>query len=345
MSYEIKPLDASAMEVCQKKWNSIAKPLHGMGRLEDAIIQIAGICGTPKVDLGKKLLVVMCSDNGVVEEGISQSDMSVTKIVADNFSRLESTACIISQYAGADVWPVDIGVYDDTLIENRKIARGTKNISKGPAMTRDEALRAIDVGIEKAKLAKEKGYKIIATGEMGIGNTTTSSAVACVLLSLPPEKVAGKGAGMDNATYANKIRIIQKAIDVNKPDKNDPVDVLSKVGGFDICGMCGLFIGGALYRVPVVIDGLISSVAALCAVRMDGRVRDFILPSHESKEPAAGTILKAMDLEPYLNLGMHLGEGTGAVTLFPILDIALEIYYKMVSFGEINMEQYKEYEN
>lgn len=342
---KIEPLDTASMDVCQKKWNAIAKPLHGMGRLEDAIIQIAGITKSPKVVLDKKLLCVMCSDNGVVEEGVSQSGMEVTKIVADNFSHLDTTACIISKYAGAIVWPVDIGVYDDTLIENRKIARGTANIAKGPAMSREDAVKAILVGVDKVRQAKEAGFKIIATGEMGIGNTTTSSAIAAVLLGVPAEDVTGRGAGMDKATFENKIKVIERAIEVNAPDKNDPIDVLSKLGGFDIAGMCGLFMGGALYRIPVVIDGLISSVAALLAVRIDERIKDFILPSHISKEPAAAMLLEAIGFEPYLNLGMHLGEGTGAVTLFPILDIALEIYYNMLSFGDINIDQYEEYDN
>ena len=342
---EIKPPDEAAMDLCRKKWNSIAKPLHGMGRLEEAIIQCAGIINTAKVIFDRKLLITMCADNGVVCEGVSQSGQDVTRIVSDNFFRGETTACIMSRYAGADVWPVDIGVADDTLIENRKIARGSANMAKGPAMSRNDAQNAILVGIDKMRQAKEAGYNIVATGEMGIGNTTTSAAVASVLLDMPPQEAAGRGAGMDSATFANKIDVIKRSIEVNNPDKNDVIDVLSKVGGFDICGMCGLFIGGAVYRLPVVIDGLISSVAALCAVRIDKRVKDFILPSHESKEPAAGAVLKAIGLEPYLKLGMHLGEGTGAVALFPILDLALEIYYKMVSFTDINIDQYEEYEN
>lgn len=342
---EIKEPDKNAMDVCLKKWNSIAKPLHGMGRLEDAVIQIAGIIGSPKVVLDKKLLVTMCSDNGVVDEGVSQSGREVTKIVADNFFSGDTTACIMSAYAGADVWPVDIGVADDTLIENAKIARGTANMAKGPAMSREEAVKAIMVGVDMAGRAKEAGYNIIATGEMGIGNTTTSCAVGCVLLDMDPKDAAGRGAGMDNKTFANKIKVIERSIEVNSPDKNDVIDVLSKVGGFDICGMCGLFIGGAVYRIPVIIDGLISSAAALCAVRLDKRIKDFMLASHESKEPSAGAILNAIGLEPYLKLGMHLGEGTGAVALFPLLDLALEIYYKMVSFGDINIDQYEEYEN
>lgn len=342
---EIKAPDSAAKESCRKRWNAIAKPIHGMGRLEDAIVQIAGICGTAEVNLDKKLLITMCADNGVVCEGVSQSTQEVTKIVSDNFFSGKTAACIMSAYLNADVWPVDIGVSEDTLIENRKIARGTADIAKGPAMSRKQAAAAVMTGVDKVCQAKEAGYSIIAAGEMGIGNTTTGCAAACVLMDMNPEEAAGRGAGIDRKTLENKIRVIKKAIEVNRPDKNDPLDVLSKVGGFDICGMCGLFIGGAVYRIPVVIDGFISSVAALCAVRLDGRIKDFILPSHRSKEPAAAAVLKETGLDAYLDLDMHLGEGTGALALFPLLDLALEVYYKMPAFSDINLDQYEEYEN
>ena len=330
---------------CKKRWDSLSKPLGGMGALEDAIVKIAGISRTDKVSLDKKLLVVMCADNGVVKENVSQSGPEVTKAVCDNFSKGLTSACIMCRYASADVWPVDIGVLEDTAIENKKIARGTEDIAKGPAMSRQQAEDAILIGIEKAALAKKEGYNIIAAGEMGIANTATAAAAASVLLDKDPAEMAGRGAGLDDKRLENKIRVIKKAIRVNRPDKNDPVDVLCKVGGFDLCGMCGLFIGGAIYRIPVVIDGLISSVAALCAVRMDENIRDFILPSHLSKEPAAGAVLSSIGLEPMLDLEMHLGEGTGAVSLFPLLDMALEVYYKMPSFDETGIERYKEFKN
>lgn len=337
--------DITAAAACRARWNSLAKPLGGLGSLEEAIIKIAGISATDKVSLDKKLLVVMCADNGVVKEGVSQSGFEVTKAVCDNFPSGATSACIMSGYVGADVWPVDIGVFEDTLIENKKIARGTKNIAGGPAMSKGQAEKAILLGIEKAALAKQQGYKIIAAGEMGIANTTTAAAVASVLLKEEPEKLAGRGAGLDDKRLENKICIIKKAIEINRPDRNDPVDILSKVGGFDLCGMCGLFIGGAVYRIPVVMDGFISSVAALCAVRMNETIREFMLPSHLSKEPAAQSVLSALGLKPFLDLEMHLGEGTGAVALFPLLDMALGVYYKMPTFEETGIEKYEEFKS
>ena len=337
-----RPDDAAAA-LAVKKWNSIAKPIHGMGKAEDMIVKIAGMTGSARVDLDKKLLIVMCADNGVVEEGVSQSGQDVTALVADNFASGDTTACHIAKMVHADVWPVDIGVAADTKIENRKIARGTKNMAKGPAMTRGEAESAILAGIDKVREAADAGYRIIATGEMGIGNTSTSSAIISVLMSVPPEDVTGRGAGMDSATLNHKVEVIRRAIAVNRPDPADAADVLAKVGGFDIAGLAGVFLGGAVYRIPVVIDGLISSVAALIAARLCPDCVSYMLASHVSKEPAARMVLDELGLDPVLTADMHLGEGTGALMLYPVLDIALEIYYHMLSFGDIELEAYVDY--
>ncbi len=339
---QIQSPDSTAMEICRRRWDSIAKPLHSLGKLEDGLIKIGGMVGSSKIELNKKALVIMCADNGVVEEGVTQTGSEVTAIVSENFLELKSCACVMAKQAGAEVFPVDIGINRDTRLPNHnKIAYGTKNIAKEPAMTIEQAIQAIEVGMKKVVELKEAGYKIIATGEMGIGNTTTSSAVASVLLDLEVEEVTGKGAGLTKEGLLRKIEVIKQAIHTNTPDKNDPIDVLSKIGGLDIAGMVGLYLGGAAARIPVIMDGFISSVAALLAIRIESKVRHYILPSHLSKENAGMLILEALDMRPFLNCDMCLGEGTGAVALYPLLDMALAIYNEMSTFEEIEIEAYQ----
>lgn len=333
--------DERAMEISRQRWDSIAKPLHSLGKLEDYLVKIAGITGSADIHLDKKALVTMCADNGVVEEGVTQTGQEVTAIVTENFLSEKATASMLCSMTGAKIFPVDIGVAVDTGVINRKIAYGTKNMTKGPAMTREEAVRALEVGISMVGELKEKGYQLIATGEMGIGNTTTSSAIAAVLLGESVESVTGRGAGLSSDGLDRKIHAIKKAIEVNQPDKNDGVDVLAKVGGFDIAGMAGVFLGGAAYRVPIVIDGFISAVAALVAVTICPKARDYMLASHVSKEPAAHLILDTLGFEAPLHCDMCLGEGTGAVVLFPILDLAAGIYNGMSTFQDIHVEEYR----
>lgn len=337
---EIRPLDVQAMEQAKVHWDSIAKPLHSLGKLEDVLVQIAGIVGNYEFHLDKKALVVMCADNGVVEEGVTQSGQEVTAIVSENFLQTRATAAILCRKAHADIFPIDIGISRDTKLRNCKIAYGTKNMVKGPAMTREEALRGIETGISLVKELKEQGYTIIATGEMGIGNTTTSSAMASVFLNRKVEEVTGRGAGLSSEGLGRKIHAIAEAIRVNQPDPEDAVDVLAKVGGFDIAGMAGVFLGGALYRVPVVIDGFISCVAALTAKRICPLAEGYMIASHVSKEPAAKMLLEAIGKEAFLTCDMHLGEGTGAVTLYPLLDMSLAVYREMVPFDETEIETY-----
>lgn len=338
---KIKTLDQEAMEVCQKKWDSIAKPLNSLGKLEKYIIQIAGITGSSQVELDKKGLVVMCADNGIVEEGVTQSGQEVTAIVSDNFMTGQTTAAVLCKATGADIIPVDIGVATDTHILNRKIAYGTKNFAKEPAMSRREAETALQTGIDLVKDLAEKGYKILATGEMGIGNTTTSSALACGLLNRPVEEMTGRGAGLSGKGLEKKKAVIQMALDRYLPQCKDAVDMLSCMGGFDIAGLAGVFIGGALHGIPIVIDGFISSVAALTAVNICPACKEYILASHASKEPATKLVLEALNKDPILYGDMCLGEGTGAVMLFPILDMACEVYHKMNTFEDIEIEAYQ----
>ena len=340
---KIRPADPEAMKRAQARWNSIAKPLHSLGKLEDLVIALAGIGRSDRVCIDKKALVVMCADNGVVEEGVTQTGQEVTAIVAENFCDGHTSAAIMCKEAGVDLYPVDVGMAVDTpRVEKRKTMYGTRNMTKGPAMTREEAEAAVAAGIEKAAELKKAGYQILASGEMGIGNTTTSAAVASVLLDLPPNLAAGRGAGLSDEGLIKKIDAIRRAIALNKPEPDDPVDVLAKVGGLDLAALTGLFLGGAAEGLPVVADGFISCTAALAAARMVPLCREYMLPSHISDEPAVIRILQALDMKPALDAGMHLGEGTGAVALFPLLDMALQVYNQMSTFEAINVDAYQE---
>ncbi len=338
----IRPVDQAAMEVAKKHWGSLSKPLGSLGRLEDAITQIAGIQRTGAIHIDRKALVVMCADNGVVEEGVTQCGQEVTATVAENFLDEKSCVAIMCRRAHTKLCPVDVGMAVDTpRVEKRKTAYGTKNMAKGPAMTKAQAVAAIEAGIAKAEELKNLGYEMLATGEMGIGNTTTSSAMTAVYLGVDVETVTGRGAGLSTEGLQRKIQVIRQAIACNQPDADQPLDVLAKVGGFDIAGMCGVFLGGAALGMPVVMDGFISQVAALTAVRMAPACADYILASHVSGEPAAQLILKTLKKEAFLNCEMRLGEGSGAVALFPLLDFASDIYHKMSTFAQADVEAYQ----
>ena len=340
---KVRPLDEKAMEGARKRWDSIAKPLHSLGEQEIMLTQIAGITGTPEVRVEKKAVVAMCADNGVVEEGVTQTGQEVTAVVAENFLEGTTTCCVMCRQCGAELFPVDVGMVTDTKVRtDLKVAYGTRNMTREPAMTRDQAIRGIEAGIAMAEELKEKGYQVLATGEMGIGNTTTSSAVAAVLLGKPVEDMTGRGAGLTSEGLVRKINAIKKAIALNNPDRSDAIDVLAKVGGLDIAGMAGVFIGGAALGMPVVMDGFISCVSALIAIKICPQVSDHILASHVSKEPAAQLILKELGKEAIIHAGMCLGEGTGAVALFPMMDLSCAVYNSMSTFGDINVEQYEE---
>ena len=340
---KIQPLDEKAIAIATKRWSNLAIPVHSLGKLEAVVIQIAGITGSSDIDLRKKALVVMCADNGVVEEGISQSGQEITLVISENFLDQKATASIMCRAVGAEIMPIDIGIATDSRLPNHKVMYGTKNMAKEPAMTRDEVMKAIETGITLVEELKEQGYKLIATGEMGIGNTTTSSAITAVLLDEAVEKVTGRGAGLSNDGLEHKIMTIKKAIDLHKPNKDDIIDVLAKVGGLDIAGMMGMFLGGAIHRVPIVIDGFISGVAALCAMRYCERAKDYMIASHLSGEPAAQMILDALKLPSFLTCDMRLGEGSGAITLFPIIDMAVAVYEDMSTFADNSMEEYVPY--
>lgn len=338
----IGPLDIEAMEQAQRKWNSIAKPLHSLGKLEEHIIRIAGISGDAEVHIDKKALIVMCADNGVVEEGVTQTGQEVTAIVAENFLTGNTSASIMCRKAGVELFPIDIGMAGKTKVPDYKVAYGTKNMARGPAMTREEAVQAVMTGIRLVKEKKEEGFGILATGEMGIGNTTTSSAVSTLLLGEMPERMTGRGAGLTSEGLEHKVSVIKRAICRNRPIAADTLDVLSKVGGFDIAGLTGVFLGGAFYRLPVVIDGFISAAAALAAYKLCPSAKEYMLASHVSGEPGMRLILDELGMEAVLTADMRLGEGTGALSYLQVLDLAAEVYQKMSTFSDNNINDYEE---
>ena len=338
----IQPPDQRAYEACQARMDAVAKPVGSLGKLETLLASIASITGSPDIDLGKKCVLVFCADNGVLAQGVAQSDSSVTTAIARSLAAGTASVCVMAKACGAEVFPVDMGMVDTVPgLLNRKLAQGTGNISVGPAMTRAMAEEAILTGIRLVEEKKHAGYQIIATGEAGIGNTTTSSAVVSALLGLPPEEVTGRGSGLSDDGLQRKIHTIRKALSVNQPTPSDPVDVLTKVGGFDLAALMGVFLGGAVHRIPVVADGFISGAAALCAAGLCPSVRDYILPSHISAEPAGHLVMDRLGLSPVLQADLRLGEGTGAVALFPLLDLAAAVYHHAATFGDIQVEPYE----
>lgn len=342
----IVPADMEAGQRAAEKWNGVAKPLHSLGQLEDMVIKLAGIFGSEKFSIDKRCAVPMCADNGVVCEGISQTDSSVTSIVAKAMAEGSSNINLMAKTAGAEVFPVDIGIKGELRVDgliNRRIADGTGNIAVGPAMSLMQAEQAICVGIDMVRDLKDRGYKIIVTGEMGIGNTTTSSAIASVLLGLDPAEVTGRGAGLDSDGLKRKIEVVRRSIETNRPDKSDPMDILSKLGGFDIAGMTGLFLGGAVYHIPIIIDGFISAVSAALAALICPISKDYMLCSHVSREPAGRKMLEFLGFEPSITAGLCLGEGTGGILLLPMLDAALAVYDSEHIFDNLPMEKYKEF--
>lgn len=340
----IRPLDENAMESARLHWDAIAKPLHSLGRLEDMIVQLAGICENPVPAPRKKAVLIFCADNGIVAEGVTQTTQDVTAAVTQNFAKGIASVNALSRICGTEVFPVDIGVaqaLDCPGVLNRKVAFGTQNFAHGPAMRRDEAEQAVCTGIDLVQEKAAEGYNLIVTGEMGIGNTTTSSAVFSVLQGLPPEQVTGRGAGLSDAGLQHKIQVISRAVAALQPDPGDVLDVLSKVGGFDVCGMMGAFLGGAICRVPVLVDGFISAVAANCAVRLCPACRDYIFASHCSKEPAGKMTLDALHLRAYLDCEMCLGEGTGGVIAAKLFDFALAAYDEIAGFDAVGIDPYQ----
>ena len=330
----VQPLDQKAMLAAEAHQARLAKPPGSLGRLEELSVQLAGITGKVHNELPRKQLLVFAADNGVVAEGVSSAPQSVTMQQTINLTRGKTGAAVLAKRFGCGLTVCDVGVNADiceSAVLKRKIAYGTQNICAGPAMTREQALQAILTG---AAVAENVDANAVGIGEMGIGNTTTSSAVLAVLLGADVDKVTGRGGGITEESFRKKKAVIRTAIAVNRPNRNDVIDVLAKVGGFDLAAMCGAFLGAAASRRAAVIDGFISAVAALCAVRLCPLVRGYLIPSHASFEIGYRLAMEEMALRPLFDLGMRLGEGSGCPLAFQMLDAACAVMNNMASFDE-----------
>ncbi len=339
----ITPPDENARAAAHAQWLACAHPLGGLGSLETMLEDAAALTGSAQLDFSRRAVLVLCADNGVIAQGVSQSDASVTAAVARGLARRETSVCRMAAVAQCEVVPVDMGIRDFEPCKgvlNCRIGNGTADITQGPAMTRAQAEQAILTGAELVRIQAEKGVRLIATGEMGIGNTTTSAAVTAALLGRSPAEVTGRGAGLSDEGLARKRAAVERALACNAPNPADALDVLAKVGGFDIAGLCGVFLGGAVYKVPIIADGLISTVAALCAVRICPAAAKAVFASHVSAEPAGKMVLDALGKAPFITAGMHLGEGTGAVASIPLWDMALAVYRDCYTFEGCGIEPY-----
>ncbi|MBW7473190.1 nicotinate-nucleotide--dimethylbenzimidazole phosphoribosyltransferase [Paenibacillus oenotherae] len=331
----IEPLNGEAVEDAHQRLNSLTKPPGSLGRLEEIASQIAGITGEVSADLSKRAVVVMAGDHGVCEEGVSAFPAEVTPQMVLNFLAGGAAVNVLARGAGADVYCVDIGVnadLDDERLIQRKVRRGTANMTRESAMTREEAIAAIVAGADIVKELAGQGYRMFATGEMGIGNTTASAALCTVLAGISVEDAVGLGTGINEERRQHKIGVVQRAIARNEPNRLDPIDTLSKVGGLEIAGLVGVILGAAAERCPVVVDGFISSAAALVAAALSPQSSAYMLGSHLSHEQGHRKLLEVIGLSPVIHLDMRLGEGTGAVLCFPIIDAALRIMREMATF-------------
>ena len=338
LKWNIEPLDQAAMAAARERQAQLAKPPGSLGRLEELSIQLAGITGRVHNTIEKKHLLVFAADNGVVAEGVSSAPQSVTLMQTINLTRAKTGASTLCRHFGCGITVCDVGVnaeIREPKVLNRKLAYGTGNILHGPAMTREQCIRAVRTGFD---LAMDTNADVIGIGEMGIGNTTTSSAVLAVLLDADVEAVTGRGGGITDRSFQKKKQVIRDAIIVNRPDRIDVIDVLAKVGGFDLAAMSGAFLGCATKRCPVVIDGFISAVAALCACRLCPEAVGYFIPSHASYEIGYQLAMDAMNLQPMLLLGMRLGEGSGCPLAFEILDAACAIINDMATFDQAGID-------
>ena len=359
----------------KEKWDAIAKPIDSLGVFEDMVARLCAIAGTVNPgDYKRQALLTLCADHGVVAEGVTQTDSGVTKVVAENIAHGCSGVNYMAQTAGVDVYAVDIGMlgesYPDASLGmgymiNRKVQAGTGSLAKEPAMSMEVCDRAIEEGKELVRECKEKGYEILAVGEMGIGNTTPTSALLAALLDLPAEAVTGRGAGLNDAGLARKVQVItqalarvQETLDAKQPDGQEQLNVklqcaktdvqrtpdakqlLAELGGLEIAGMVGVFLGARQYQIPVVLDGAITCVAALVAMRMEPETVDYLLASHVSEEASGRLALEALGLPAVIHGKLCLGEGSGAMMLFPLLDMALSIYKNMGTFDDLSIEAY-----
>lgn len=333
---QIKPVDISKMERAQERLDSLTKPPGSLGKLEEIAKQVVGITGKENPVLEKKIIFTFAADHGVVKEGVSAFPQAVTGQMVYNFLSGGAGINVLARHAGARVVVADLGVASDLNPDQRLIIRkinyGTKNMAEGPAMTRDEALRSIEAGIEIFEEEFKQGVDIVGTGEMGIGNTTAATAITATFINMPPAQLTGRGTGLNDQALENKIRVIEKALAVNKPDAKDPIDVLAKVGGFEIGGLTGVILAASARRVPVVIDGFISGAAALIAYCLEPKTKEYMIASHASVERGHICALSYIGLKPVFDLELRLGEGTGAALAMGIIDASLKIMTEMATF-------------
>ena len=339
----ISPPDEAARTRAKQRWDSIAKPLGSLGMLEEAVAKLAALRGGEELRQIRRSLLVFCADNGVVAQGVTQCDSGVTAKVAVALAEKRSSVSPMAAAADCPVIPVDVGIRDfpgHPGVWDRRIRNGTGDISRGPAMSREECLAALRAGADLAARFAGEGTELLLIGEMGIGNTTTASAVTSSLLGLPVETVTGRGAGLSDAGLGRKRAAIEEALRRNRPDPGDPVDVLAKVGGLDLAAMCGAYLGAAACGVGAAVDGMASAAAALCAFRLCPMSAKAMLASHVSAEPAGDRLLEALGLEAPIRARLRLGEGSGAVMLLPLLDLALSVYNSGQDFDRLGIEAY-----
>ena len=340
---QIEPPDHSAYLAAKAHWDSIAKPLGSFGALEEMIQKIAAVQGTAEVDISHRAAVVFCADHGIVAEGVTQCGSDVTAICAKAIAEGKSNVNAVAEALHAEVYAVDAGMKteaDSEKIICRKTTCGTRNFTKESAMTEEQMTAAISAGMDMIRDRKAAGTQIVVSGEMGIGNTTSASAIASVLLGLPPEAVTGRGSGLSDAGLQRKISTIRRGIALHRPSADRPLHLLQTLGGLEIAAMTGLFLGGAVYHVPVVIDGVISAAAAAVAYRIEPVCAAYMLASHCSGEPAASGLLQMMQQKPVIDAGLRLGEGTGGLLLLPLLDGALALYRHAHTFDQEHIERY-----
>jgi nicotinate-nucleotide--dimethylbenzimidazole phosphoribosyltransferase len=333
----IGDLDKDAMKEAKKRQDSLTKPLESLGILEELSIKVAGITGNPLPEIKEKVIVIMAGDHGVVKEGVSAYPQEVTPQMVYNFVNGGAGINVLARHIGARVVVVDMGVAADIEspeVVNKKVGYGTESMAKGPVMSREEAIRSIETGIDVFQNELERGLDIVGVGDMGIGNTTPSSAITAAIIGESVEKVTGRGTGVDNRTFENKIMVIEKAIKLNNPDPKDPIDVLTKVGGFEIGGMTGIYLAGAANRIPVVVDGFISGAAALLAYGLEPKVKDYLIASHCSVEIGHEILLDWIGIIPLLNLNLRLGEGTGAALGINLVEAGCRILSEMATFAD-----------
>lgn len=338
----IKPLDEQVMKMAVERQNQLTKPAGSLGVLEEISIKLAGMTGYIINDVSNKTVVVMAGDHGVTAEGVSAFPSEVTPQMVINFIHGGAAINVLARHVGAKVIVVDIGVaapMEDSNVLSRKVRNGTANFAKEPAMTRDEAIKAIETGIEIAYKEIENGANLLATGDMGIGNTTPSSAILIALTGRPIDGLVGRGTGINDGILDHKKKVVADAINLLAPDKNDPIDVLAKVGGLEIGGLAGLIIGAASKRVPVIIDGFISGAGALIAGRLNPQCINYMIASHVSVEPGHRIILEELGLKPMLYMDMRLGEGTGAALAMSMVEAATKIMKEMATFAEAGVSE------